>query len=114
VDEVAELVLVGVIVVLVVGVGVLEDVVVVLVVELLVVGVLVVVVVVVDEWHCWEASDETVATPCLRFVASAGLTDDGRLLIAFVSPSTAFAAAAHRPASIAAVSWSSWLCRFPA
>ena len=113
-DVVAELVEVGVEVLVLVLVGVELEVV---VVELDVVvdGVLVVDVLdVVELWQSCVESWPTVAAPCLRFAASAGFTDEGRLSIALFSDRTSLAAALHRPEPTAEASWSSWLLSVPA
>ena len=72
-----------------VEVGVELDVVVVLELVVVELGVLLVVLEVVVVWQSLTSSWPTVAAPCLRFAASAGLTDDGRLSIALLSDDTA-------------------------
>jgi hypothetical protein len=86
---VAELVEVGVDVLVLVEVGVELDVVVVVDVDVVELGVLLVDVLVVVVWQSLTSSWPTVAAPCLRFAARAELTEDGRLSIALLSDDTA-------------------------
>jgi hypothetical protein len=114
-DVVSDVVEVGVeLDVVVVVVGVEDEVVVVDEVEVVDDGVEVVDVDVVVVWQSWTDSWPTVATPCLRLAASAGFTDEGRLSIALLSAVTALAAAPQLPEPTADDSWSSWFDSDPA
>jgi hypothetical protein len=109
---VAELVLVGMLVVELVVVGELEVLVLVLVEEL--VGEELVLVVVVVLWQFLAASLDSVEAPCWRLATSLLLTPElDRLSTELLKLVTAFPAWLQLPWLTAAATWSSWLDRVP-